>query len=147
MQTSLLSPAPQRQRGRRGKYWRIMKEGKIRSNTSFLWYQNNWDPAFSCQHERRIGLWGDGGKWVCDTHRILKKPTKSCLVYSVGSKNEFSFWKSSVKAISPDCEIHTIDPTVETFPEIYRHTKRSISTSGTKWSLSQRMLGLSCQKA
>jgi hypothetical protein len=80
------------------------------------WYQNNWEPALSCQHERRIGLWGDGGKWVCDPHRILRKPTKSCLVYSVGSNNEFSFEQSVLKEISPDCEIHTFDPTIGNSP-------------------------------
>jgi hypothetical protein len=80
------------------------------------WYQNNWEPAISCQHERRLGLWGEGGKWVCDPHRILRKSIESCLVYSVGSNDEFSFEESILKEISPDCEIHTFDPTVGDSP-------------------------------
>ena len=80
------------------------------------WYQQNWEPAISCQHERRIGSWGDGGKWVCDPHRILKKSTKSCLVYSVGSNNDFGFEEKILTDISPDCVIHTFDPTVGDSP-------------------------------
>lgn len=58
------------------------------------WHQTNWEPTFTCQHERRVGRWGDGGKWVCDPHRITKnKP--SCLVYSVGSENDFSSKRAS----------------------------------------------------
>jgi hypothetical protein len=53
------------------------------------WHQTNWEPAFTCQHERRVGRWGDGGKWVCDPHRITKNK-QFCLVYSVGSENDFS---------------------------------------------------------
>ena len=72
------------------------------------WYQNNWEPAFTCLHERRIGRWGDGGKWVCDPHRItLKKAADPCLVYSVGSNNDFSFEEAVPNDISMDCEIHT----------------------------------------
>ena len=73
------------------------------------WYQRNWEPAFTCQHERRIGQMGDGGKWVCDPHRIHKK---SCLVYSVGSENDFSFEEAVWTMVSPECEIHTFDPTI-----------------------------------
>jgi hypothetical protein len=28
------------------------------------WYRENFEPDFSCPHERRIGGMGDGGKWV-----------------------------------------------------------------------------------
>jgi len=80
------------------------------------WYQNNWEPAISCQHERRIGALGDGGKWVCDPHRILNKPSKSCLVYSIGSNNEFTFEKAIRRDISSECEVHTFDPTVGNHP-------------------------------
>ena len=31
--------------------------------TPRAWYQNNWEPTFSCAHERRIGGAGDGPKW------------------------------------------------------------------------------------
>ena len=78
------------------------------------WYQNNWEPNFTCLHERRLGLWGDGGKWVCDPHRIAAKVTsgKGCLVYSVGSNNDFSFEDAILRDISSSCEIHTFDHTI-----------------------------------
>eukprot|EP00547_Thalassionema_nitzschioides_P011399 CAMPEP_0194256632 /NCGR_PEP_ID=MMETSP0158-20130606/37112_1 /TAXON_ID=33649 /ORGANISM="Thalassionema nitzschioides, Strain L26-B" /LENGTH=355 /DNA_ID=CAMNT_0038995375 /DNA_START=16 /DNA_END=1080 /DNA_ORIENTATION=+ len=70
-------------------------------------YQNHFEPEFSCQHERRIGKRGDGGKWICDPHRIASQ--KECLVYSVGSNNDFSFEESVHKNIGPHCKIHTFD--------------------------------------
>ena len=72
---------------------------------------NHWEPVFTCQHERRVGRWGDGGKWVCDPHRITKNK-QSCLVYSVGSENDFSFEEGVWLDVSPECEIHTFDPTI-----------------------------------
>lgn len=46
-----------------------------RSKVVFLdqpnaWYQNNWEPDFTCRHERKVGRLGDGAKWLCDPHRI-----------------------------------------------------------------------------
>lgn len=52
-----------------------------------------WDyfPAsFNCPHEvRRIGVLGDGGKWVCGLSRVVEK--KDCVIYSVGINYESSF--------------------------------------------------------
>jgi len=69
-------------------------------------YQNNYEPDFVCQHERRIGKLGDGGKWICDPHRISHQ--KDCLVYSVGSNNDFSFEEAVLDKIGHHCEIHTV---------------------------------------
>lgn len=81
------------------------------------WYQNNWEPSFTCLHEKRIGSWGDGGKWVCDPHRITASTSKrGCLVYSVGSSNNFDFEEAVLREISPDCEIHTFDHTIGMTP-------------------------------
>uniref|UniRef100_A0A7S1T979 Methyltransferase domain-containing protein n=1 Tax=Compsopogon caeruleus TaxID=31354 RepID=A0A7S1T979_9RHOD len=74
------------------------------------WFQNNYEPNFSCQFERRLGNIGDGGKWVCDVHRIPTLETR-CLVYSIGSNNHFEF-EISVHEALPNCEIHTFDHTV-----------------------------------
>uniref|UniRef100_A0A7S2RBX2 Methyltransferase domain-containing protein n=1 Tax=Eucampia antarctica TaxID=49252 RepID=A0A7S2RBX2_9STRA len=79
----------------------------LRNREPFWFYQNHYEPDFVCQHERRIGNLGDGGKWICDPHRIVKQD--SCLVYSIGSNNDFSFEESVFKEISSDCEIHTFD--------------------------------------
>jgi len=80
-------------------YNRIKKPGSF--------YQNNYEPDFVCQHERRVGKLGDGGKWICDPHRISQQ--EHCLVYSVGSNNDFSFEKSVLEKIGQHCEIHTFD--------------------------------------
>ena len=50
---------------------------------------------------------GDGGKWICDPHRITAQD--ECLVYSIGSNNDFSFEKSVLDNIGHHCEIHTFD--------------------------------------
>ena len=57
-------------------------------------FQNNYEPEFGSRHERRVGRLGDGGKWICDPHRLRPTTTKvesslqeqpqPCLVYSVG---------------------------------------------------------------
>ena len=33
---------------------------------SYKWFQNNFDPKFTCLHESRLGGLGDGPKWVCE---------------------------------------------------------------------------------
>ena len=49
--------------------------------------QNNWEPLLSCANEERIGSLGDGGKWICDPGKISN--SKHCLVYSIGSNEDF----------------------------------------------------------
>jgi len=75
-----------------------------------IWYQDNFEPDFSCLHERRIGGhkkgMGDGPKWICDPHRIAKQ--KSCLIYSFGSAGRYHF-EMGIHQINPFCEIHTFD--------------------------------------
>jgi len=104
------------------------------------WYQNNFEPDFTCAHERRVGGMGDGPKWVCDPHRI--KPFSDqrkihggngCLVYSVGSQGNFEFEIGLMETMKkkymldmpqlrggeegefveeegPPCEVHIFDP-------------------------------------
>ena len=78
---------------------------------SWLNMLEGWLPLFSCPHERRIGGLGDGGKWVCDPHRIKDQvKTNGCLVYSVGSRGDFIFEEQINEALSNECEMHTFDP-------------------------------------
>ena len=70
-------------------------------------FQRNWEPSYSCTVIGRMGCPGDGGKWVCDPHYFLL--LKDCVVYSIGSNNEFSF-EEAVHRFNPECEIHTFDP-------------------------------------
>ena len=79
---------------------------KNERNKANIFWTENYDPEFTCQHERKIGPLGDGGKWVCDPHRIDKD---NCIVYSVGSCGDFSFEEAVFKDISKSCEIHTFD--------------------------------------
>ena len=73
---------------------------------TMVFFQDHFEPDFVCQHERRIGRLGDGGKWVCDPHRLKNR---SCLVYSVGSNGDASFEEAVKKQIGKHCEIHTFD--------------------------------------
>lgn len=66
----------------------------------------HFEPEFTCPHEFRLGKLGDGGKWVCDPHRI---PKDSCLIYSVGSNGKFQFELGSLEHISKSCEIRIFD--------------------------------------
>jgi len=70
------------------------------------WYQNNWEPAFTCLGEVRQGM-GDGPKWICDPYRLKRG---SCRVYSVGSNNNFDFEQAILDQIGPHCDVHTFDP-------------------------------------
>mmetsp|Transcript_44351 Transcript_44351/g.106846 ORF Transcript_44351/g.106846 Transcript_44351/m.106846 type:complete len:349 (+) Transcript_44351:62-1108(+) len=74
------------------------------------WYQENFEPDFTCMHERRIGGMGDGPKWVCDPHRLMMSSKTNCLVYSIGSKGKYKFETAVLSEIGSHCEIHTFDP-------------------------------------
>ena len=50
---------------------------------------------------------GDGGKWLCSVENMRK----GCIIYSLGSRNEFDF-EESMLATTP-CTIHTFDCTVD----------------------------------
>ena len=62
----------------------------------------------SCENSQRIGGSGDGGKLICtDTIR-----SHDCIVYSLGSRLDFTFETSIVKRFG--CKVHTFDCTVGT---------------------------------
>jgi len=100
--------------------WELIKQ-RVKERTNYFkgpminiaqpnaWYQENFEPDFTCLHERRVGIppMGDGPKWVCDPHRLK---TRDCLVYSVGSAGNFMFEKAILEKIGRHCEIHTFDP-------------------------------------
>lgn len=111
--------------------------GNCAAEAAHVWYQNNWEPSFTCQHERRVGRWGDGGKWICDPHRIAAN-NGSCLVYSIGSNNDFSFEEGILRDISPACEIHTFDPTVGNQPS---NLPKGGHVHFHPWGLSDRVDG------
>lgn len=75
-----------------------------------------WDffpAAFNCPHEvRRIGVLGDGGKWVCGLSRLTEK--KDCVIYSFGINEESSF-EAGLLANTNHCKIWGYDFSVKGF--------------------------------
>lgn len=71
-----------------------------------LWMQNNWEPTIRCVDDRRVGHFGEGGKWVCDPDCLLVP--QQCTIFSVGSNNEYSFEES---LHSHECRTFTFDHT------------------------------------
>lgn len=81
--------------------------GKEANCDGNVFWQTHYEPSFSCTFEERVGLQGEGGKWVCDPYKIRTK--EHCLVYSVGSNGQYDFEEGVHNHISPKCEIHTVD--------------------------------------
>lgn len=94
------------QKSRPNEYRGSRKIYREHANHANYFWQENYDPEFTCLHESKFGGLGDGGKWICDPHRIDKD---NCLVYSVGSHGDFSFESSVLREVSEKCEIHTFD--------------------------------------
>jgi len=69
-----------------------------------------WDffiPTFRCPHRlERIGVIGDGGKWVCGLQRVANQ--KKCVIYSFGVNGESSFEATLLKR-APNCEVWGYD--------------------------------------
>ena len=80
-----------------------------KSQVGKVFFQYNWEPTLSCAFEQRIGVMGDGGKWVCDAYRIAE--AEMCNVVSIGSNNDWSFEKA-VHKLNPRCKIFTFDHTI-----------------------------------
>ena len=82
-----------------------MKEGSVGDK----WIQtvySNVPKDTKCTRVERIGNTGDGGKLVCVDHIIQN----ACIVYSLGSRLDFSFEIDVVKRLG--CVVHTFDCTV-----------------------------------
>lgn len=97
------------------------------------WYQETAEPAYTCVHEERIGPHGDGGKWVCDPEKI--RSSSSCLIYSIGSSNDFRFEEAILRDISNNCEIHVFDHTVK------NATNKPLNVHFHPWGLAVRTHG------
>lgn len=88
-------------------YWQLSRQSHSYDVRGRAYFQRNWEPSISCEQEARIGIMGDGGKWVCNPANI---PKGNCILYSFGSNLEFSFEVGIHEQLG--CEIHTFDPTV-----------------------------------
>ncbi|KAF8122068.1 methyltransferase domain-containing protein [Boletus edulis] len=60
----------------------------------------------------RVGVMGDGGKWVCGLERII--PKKKCVMYSFGINGESSF-EADIMKVVPGCELYGYDFSVNSF--------------------------------
>ncbi|KAK3788434.1 hypothetical protein RRG08_049808 [Elysia crispata] len=72
-------------------------------------------PQVTCSSVRRLGELSDGGWELCEdplysprTTTTSSTNTTSCLVYSYGINNDFSFDDDMAKY---GCEVHSFDPT------------------------------------
>jgi hypothetical protein len=87
-------------------------------------------PVWSCAVRERVGNAGDGGKWLCDMHRV---PVGRCVMYSFGSNYDTTF-ETEISA-EKKCEIHIFDPTVNLPPDS-RWTFHKLGIHETKANLS-----------
>ncbi|KAI1715869.1 methyltransferase domain-containing protein [Ditylenchus destructor] len=80
-------------------------------------------PEVFCLNVARFGRVGDGGKWVCNAHRIPEK----CAFYSLGINNEPSFDVDLQRFTNNRCKYIAVDRGVAT-PETLRDIE---SANGT----------------
>jgi hypothetical protein len=66
-----------------------------------------YKPLWTCPYLERIGELFDGGKWLCNIHRL--KNTENCVVYSFGSNFKVQF--ETQLQLRTGCNIYTFDPT------------------------------------
>jgi hypothetical protein len=83
--------------------------------------RDQWDlfqPIWDCDsasfviENAKNNFRADGGKWLCDMHRL---PASGCVVYSFGSNRDIKFERGVIQ-VAPQCEIHIFDPTVKDVP-------------------------------
>ena len=79
-------------------------------------YASKAEHATACASIQRVGGNGDGGKLICTDNIRLN----DCVVYSLGSRLDFSFEIDVVKRFG--CQVHTFDCTVGTPPPSGRHS-------------------------
>jgi hypothetical protein len=118
-----------------GRIWRysqnsvFKKDGRLTRNGFEPHYESNtsawqskkfdymmyaWQPTLICPSQTRIGHESDGGKWICGIDALAARTGGDrCLVYSLGSNNEFSFEEAVLSRTNNNCEIHIFDHTVE----------------------------------
>ncbi|EIM81205.1 uncharacterized protein STEHIDRAFT_172201 [Stereum hirsutum FP-91666 SS1] len=95
-------------------------EGQVDPFPSHGEFYTLWDyfiPSFQCPHRvERIGMRGDGGKWVCGMDRVAEQ--QECVIYSFGINGESSF-EAALLERAPGCQVWGYDFSVNEFgPEI-----------------------------
>ncbi|XP_024539853.1 uncharacterized protein LOC112349514 isoform X1 [Selaginella moellendorffii] len=103
---------------RRDQYLRVLDELYESPDSVLARFKpdDNWQifdlitPTYRCDANslRRVGVPGDGGKWVCGPIRVLGP---KCVIFSLGSNNQFDFEEAIDAHTGGECEIHTFDCT------------------------------------
>jgi hypothetical protein len=65
----------------------------------------------ACPTLKRLGASGDGGKMLCGIEHIVSDHEEPCIVYSIGSNNQWDFEAAIVEATP--CIVHTFDCTID----------------------------------
>lgn len=81
-----------------------------REELAVLYHRYIENIQYMCKRKVRLGLIEDGGWDICDEERFRPK-TDSCLVYSFGINNDFSFDEAVAKYYG--CDVHSFDPSMD----------------------------------
>ena len=96
-----------REYARNSRFHEVPNDFHHGGETGRVFFQLNWEPSIRCIADKRVGVFGDGGKWICDPDCLLV--ARNCTVFSIGSNNQWDF----ENAMEPyGCRIHTFDHTV-----------------------------------
>ncbi|KAI1697267.1 methyltransferase domain-containing protein [Ditylenchus destructor] len=93
---------------------------RIQSTNNELY--NALVPEVFCRDMVRIGIVDDGGKWMCNPHKMRKM--RNCTIYSLGINNEPSFEESLQTYVGHQCSLRCIDKDDQT-PETIQRIKES----------------------
>eukprot|EP00026_Physarum_polycephalum_P009571 Phypoly_transcript_09699.p1 GENE.Phypoly_transcript_09699~~Phypoly_transcript_09699.p1 ORF type:complete len:430 (+),score=69.94 Phypoly_transcript_09699:84-1373(+) len=92
-----------------------MEEPKLNSLNAWLPQHNilwwMYENTYQCSVDQRMGINGDGGKWICNPDVIASKP---CILYSFGVKDDFSFETEVNQRLG--CPGRLYDPTIDVVP-------------------------------
>lgn len=107
-------------------------------NSAFYTMWDFFIPAFSCPFPvSRVGVLGDGGKWVCGFERVIHQ--HDCIVYSSGVAQESSFEKVILEK-SATCKIYGYDFSVENWgPQIRDRPEFKSRISFKPWKLAPKV--------
>jgi len=93
-----------------------LKRHQLKIHNFWPWYF--FESTYECKMgEDRVGLAGEGGKWMCGMSNLLQKP--KCIVYSMGSNGQHDFEDEMMTYTS--CEIHTFD--MDDFSHVFNGTR------------------------
>ncbi|CAI5940166.1 unnamed protein product [Closterium sp. NIES-64] len=68
--------------------------------------------VYPCPMEERLGIWADGGKWICNMKSFIPEKT---VIYSIGSNGEYTFERDIASRLHtrPFTFDPFLDPTME----------------------------------